>query len=108
MLQSLAVQPAAEPSAKEIITEVDAPQRAVRHTRLGERAVQIQQPDQPRPFAAPVGDGEDRSAVSIETVQKMMAILPDRLDHHQRRILRDIAKNFHTALLAVDEAVLLG
>ena len=50
------------------------------------RGIEVQHADQAGPFAAPVGDGEDGSAMGVEAVQDMMAILPDRLDHHQRRV----------------------
>ena len=42
-----------------------------------------------------------------QAVQNMMAVLPDRLHHHQRRIRRQLAEDFHAVLLAVDESVLL-
>src|SRR5690348_8607411 len=34
-----------------------------------------------------------------------MAILPDRLHHHQRGFRRDLPEDFHAATLAIDEAV---
>ena len=34
-----------------------------------------------------------------------MAVLPDRLHHHQRGLGRDAAEDFHSVFLAVDEAV---
>jgi hypothetical protein len=43
----------------------------------------------------------------VETMKQMMAILPDRFDDQQRRIGRDVEEDFHAALLAVDESVLL-
>jgi hypothetical protein len=46
--------------------------------------------------------------MAVEAVQDVMAILPDRLDHHQRRAGRDAAEHFHAALLAIDEAVTFG
>ena len=46
--------------------------------------------------------------MAVEAVQDVMAILPHRLDHHQRRIGRDAAEHFHSALLAIDEAVTFG
>src|ERR1700681_3937670 len=38
----------------------------------------------------------------------MMTILPDRFDDDQRRGGRNVAKDLHAVLLAVDETVLLG
>src|SRR5262245_883193 len=35
-----------------------------------------------------------------------MAVLPDSLHHHQRRIKRDLTEDIHAAFLAVDEAML--
>ena len=43
----------------------------------------------------------------VQAVQNMMAVLPDRLHHHQGRIRRQPAEDFHSVLLAVDESVLL-
>ena len=96
------------PLQKEIVGEIFAPQRVVVHAGLGQRSVEIEHADQAGPFAAPVGDGQDRALMRIQPVQHMMTVLPDGLHHHQRRGARDIAKNLHAVLLAVDEAVLLG
>ncbi len=38
--------------------------------------------------------------------QHVVTVLPDGFAHHQRRVLRDIAKHFDAIFLAVDEAVL--
>jgi hypothetical protein len=46
--------------------------------------------------------------MSEKAGQNVMAILPDRLDHHQRRGGRDAAEHFHSALLAIDKAVAFG
>ena len=43
----------------------------------------------------------------IQPVQHVMAVLPDRLDHDQRRVRRNLAEDLHPVLLAVDESVLL-
>ena len=86
MLQGFAAQPAAEAIAEEIVGEIDAPQRTILHACFGERSVQIQQADQAGPFAAPVGNREDGSAMRVEAMQQMMAVLPDGFDHDQRRV----------------------
>ena len=46
--------------------------------------------------------------MAVEAVQDVMAVLPHRLDHHQGRAGRDAAEHFHSALLAIDEAVTFG
>ncbi len=46
--------------------------------------------------------------MAVEAVQNVMAVLPDSLDHHQRRVGRDGAEDLHAAFLAIDEAVTLG
>src|SRR5260370_41894368 len=43
----------------------------------------------------------------VEPVRPMVAILPNGLQHYQRSCGWDLPKNFHSALLALDEAVLL-
>ena len=64
-------------------------------------------PTRPGHCAAPVRHRQDRALVRVEPVQNVMAVLPDRLHHHQRRIRRKSAEHFHAVLLAVDESVLL-
>jgi len=46
--------------------------------------------------------------MAVETVKDVMAVLPHRLDDHQRRAGRDAAKYVHTDFLAIDEAMTLG
>ncbi len=43
--------------------------------------------------------------MAVEAVQDVMAVLPNSLHHHQGRAGRDAAEHFHSALLAIDEAV---
>jgi hypothetical protein len=43
--------------------------------------------------------------MAVKARKDMMGVLPDRLDHHQRRVGRDATEYFHSVLLAVDEAV---
>src|SRR5947208_1806287 len=73
--------------------EIIGAQSAVGDSGLGNRGVQIQHPDQPWPLSAPVGDSQNRSFVSIESMQNMVAVLPDGLDHYQRGFGRQRAKN---------------
>ena len=68
--------------------------------------LQIEQADQTGPFAAPVCDREDGAAMRIEPVQQVMAVLPDGFDDDERGVDGNIAKDFHAALLTIDEAVL--
>ena len=44
----------------------------------------------------------------VKSVEKMMAVLPDRFDDDERRPRRDLAEYFHAVFLAVDETVPLG
>src|SRR5262249_23750036 len=66
MRELFAAAPAGEAAAGEIMGEIDAPQRAVLHACLGERAVEVEQSDQTGPFAAPVGDRENGAAMGVE------------------------------------------
>ena len=43
--------------------------------------------------------------MSVEAVQQVVAVLPHRFYDHERRVPRDVAEDFHAALLGVDEAV---
>ena len=72
-------QPGMEAVDEERVGEVFAPQRAVFDSRFGQRAVQIEHPNQTRPGAAPVGDGQNRPFVGDQAVQNMVAVLPDGL-----------------------------
>ncbi len=98
-------QPRAEALKEGLVAEVVAPEGTVLHACLGQGAVEIEHADEPRPGAAPVGDGQDRALVGEQTLQEMVAILPDRLGNDDWRILRDIAEDLHAVLLAVDETV---
>ena len=75
--------------AGELVGEVLAPDRAVGDARLGQRGVQVEQPDEPGPLAAPVGDGQDRAAMGAQAGQHVVAVLPDGLGHDDRRVRVD-------------------
>ena len=91
---------------KILVGEILAPQRRVLHAGLGQRAVQIEHADQPRPGARPVGHGQNRPAVRDQPVQHVMRVLPDGLGHDQRRVGIDAGEDLHAFLLRADEAVL--
>src|SRR5262249_55057648 len=84
-----------------------APQRAVGHPGLGQGRIEIEHSDKARPLPAPVRDRKDWTAVRVEPVQNVMAVLPDGLNHDQRSIRRQSAEYFHPALLTIDEPVAL-
>jgi hypothetical protein len=46
--------------------------------------------------------------MGVKAVKDMMAVLPHRLDYDKGGMRRDGAKDFHAALLAIDEAVAFG
>ena len=98
--------PIPQRALEEGVVEVLAPDRGVFHAGFGERTVEVQHPDQPRPGAAPVRHREDRAAMREQPVQQVMRVLPHRLGNDQRRVGRDVFENFHSVFLAVDEAVL--
>ncbi len=102
------VQPAPQPLVEKFVLEITAPQRAVFHARFGQRCVQVQHPDESGPLTAPVRDGEDRPAMGEQAGENMMAVLPDRFDHDQRRAGRNLAEHLHSVLLAIDKSVTLG
>src|SRR5205823_1669706 len=106
MIQLFAIQPTLQPIQKKSVTEVDAPERVISHGCLGKRAIQIKHADQTGPLAAPVRHGENWTAVGIQAVQHVMAVLPYSFYNDQRSVVRDLAKNFHAILLVVDETVL--
>src|SRR4051812_15457827 len=108
MLKRFAVQPAVEALPEEVVSEIDAPERAVSHARLGQRAVEVEQPDEAGPFAAPIRNGKNRAAMRVQAMEQVMAVLPDGFHDDERGIERDIAEDLHAALLAVDETVFFG
>ena len=81
VLDLAALHPSLECLASPFVAEVLAPDGAVRHACLGHRGVQVQQAHQAWPLAAPVGRGQDRSALGLEAGQHVVAVLPDRLGH---------------------------
>ncbi len=103
------LQPGPQPVARPVVGEVLAPQRRVGHAGLGQAADQVEHPDQTGPLAAPVRHDEDRAAVAAQARQHVVAVLPHRLDHDERRVGRDGVEHLDPHPLAVDEAVpLLG
>ena len=91
-----------------MVGEFLAPDRAVANAGLGERTVEVQQPHQPRPLAAPVGQGEDRPAMPREAGKHVAGVLPDRLGDDERRLGIDAMKDLDAARLTVNESVSLG
>ena len=57
------LEPRAQALEEKRVGEILAPERAVGHARLGQRAVEVEHADEAGPRAAPVGDGEDRPAM---------------------------------------------
>ncbi len=104
----LAFKPTIKALEKEIVGEIDAPQRVVTNTGFGQRSIEVEHADQARPFAAPIGDGQDGPLMRVQSVEQMMSVLPDGLHHYQRRSGGNISENLHSIFLAVDESVLLG
>ena len=98
-------QPGAEPLEESLVAEVIAPEGAVLHACLGEGAVEVEHADETGPGAAPVRDGQDRTLMGEESLQEMVAVLPDCLGNDDRGVLGDVAEDLHAVLLAVDEAV---
>jgi hypothetical protein len=98
--------PLANAVQEEIVLKIDAPDRAVSHPHLGEAAVQVEHTDQAGPFAAPVGDRQDWSAVVPQPGQHVVAVLPDRFRHDQGGFGVDALEDVHSHALAPDKPVL--
>ena len=94
-------------AGKELVGKILAPQRRVLSPGLGQRAVEVEHADQPRPGARPVGHGQDRALVGQQAGQHVMRVLPDRLGHDQAGLGIDLPEDLHPFLLRADEAVLL-
>ncbi len=100
-------QPVGQLFAEVAAAKIFAPQRAVLHARLGQRAIEIEHADQPWPGSRPIGQREDWPLVGNQTVQHMVRILPDRLGHDERSFGVDARKDLHPFLLRSDEPMLL-
>ncbi len=87
------------------VSPVDRPQRGVLVTHLRHAGVKAEQADQPRPPPGEVRHGEHRPAVAAEPGEHVVAVLPDRLGYHERRVQRDAGEHVQTHALAEDEAV---
>ena len=107
VLDRAGLEPTAQALEEEVVREVFAPQRAVLDAGLGQAAVEVEHADQARPSAAPVGHGQDRALVRDKAGEDVVAVLPDRLGHDQRRVAGNGAEHLQAVLLAVNEAVLL-
>src|SRR5260221_13770724 len=57
--------------------QIGAPDRAVRPAHLGERSVDVEHPHQPGPLPAPVGHGQDGTAMAPQDREHVMAGRPD-------------------------------
>ena len=102
------LQPLVQLLLEEIVREGLAPQRRVGDARLGQRAVEVQHADEPRPLARPVGDSQDRRAMADQAGQHVVGVLPDGLGDDDRRLRVDLREDLQAFLLAGDEAVLAG
>jgi len=92
-------EPALESREREFVGEVFTPQGGEFHAGFGERCVEIEHTDQAGPLSAPVGESEDRTLMRNKTGQNMVAILPDGLDHHERRIRGNAGEDLHAVAL---------
>ena len=93
---------------EEAVGELLAPERTVADAGLGHGGVQVEQSDQARPGAAPVGHREEGTAVTCQAGQQMLAVLPDTFDDDQRRLGVERAENFQAHFLRIDETVAPG
>ena len=105
MADATALEPLAEFLAEEIIRKILTPERGIFHACLGERSIQIQHPNEPRPLTAPVGDGEDRSAMRGQAGEHVVGVLPDCLGNNEGGLGIKVAENFHPLTLAGNESV---
>ena len=88
-----------------VITKSFAPQGREWNACFGKRSIEIEHAYQAGPLPRPVGDGQNRAAMSGEPGENMVAVLPHRLGDDERRIWIQVAKNAHAVMLAVDESV---
>ena len=100
------LQPLVELLLEGLVRESLAPESRVGDAGLGERTVEVEHADQPRPLPGPVGDGQDRRAVSDEAGQDVVGVLPHRLGDDDRRAQVDLREDLEALLLARDEPVL--
>ena len=105
VLDRARLDPARDRVVGEGVGQVLAPDRAVGAAHLRQRRVDVEHPDEARPLAAPVGDGQDRPAMAAQPGEDVMAVLPDRLGDDERRVAVDAREDVHAHALAGDEAV---
>jgi len=89
------------------VSEVFAPQSVERDARLDQRAIQIEQPDQARPLAGPVGNGENGPAMAAHAGQHVMRVLPRGGGEDKAGVWIDASEDVHTHALIGDEPVAL-
>src|SRR5512143_1095117 len=106
MFDGALLQPRAQALQEEFIRKVLTPKCAVLAASFCETAIEIQHANQARPGATPIGDSQYRTVMFQQPRQHMMGVLPDSLSDDYRCILGNLAKDFQTKLLAIDESVL--
>src|SRR5450631_3348965 len=87
------------------ILEVLAPDRAELDTCFVQACVQVKHSHQARPLARPVGDSQNRAAMALESRKNIMAVLPDRLHHDDRRVRVQSHEDIHAHSLVIDKTV---
>jgi hypothetical protein len=97
------VHPLLESVQKEFVGEVDAPEGRVGDTCLGERTIEVEQTDEARPLAAPVGDSENGTFVSSQAGKHMVAVLPNSLCHDKRSVFGDGLEHIHSITLRIEK-----
>ena len=100
------LEPLVEALQEELVFEIETPDRRELAACLGERTVQVQQTDESRPLTRPVGHGKNRSLVTAQSRQNMMAVLPGGGGKHQLRVGMDLHENVHALALRGNESVL--
>ena len=98
-------QPLADRVGEPGVGAVDGPDRRVVLAHLGQAGVEPEQAHEAGPVGGEVRRGEDRAAVGAQPGEHVMAVLPDRLGHDQRRLRRDAAEDLEPHALAADEPV---
>ncbi len=97
------LKPLADTLYEMLVGEVFTPNRAIGDPGFGQRAVQVEHPDETGPLTAPIGDGQDRTAMHSQPSQNVMAVLPHGFGDDQRGVGGNVGEDVHAHALAADE-----
>src|ERR1022692_4360572 len=92
-------QPLPQTALEQAVGKFFAPQGTIFDAGLGQRTIKIEHANQPRPGAAPVGEGQNWATMREQARQYVMAVLPHPFRHNQWCIWIKLPEDSHPHFL---------